>query len=261
MDLRVYPGSRIAALPRPLQGPAVLWRNLARVVSRPRWSFRADGLATIHLSPFIHDPEWQALYDRMVSDWWQGGRPIDIRWRMWLLTEHARHAHHLEGSFAEFGVYRGGCALMILSTIDSPNYHLFDTFAGIPHSELTARETAEGMGGRLADTSLTYVKELLKEWEDRTVYHEGDIFDVLPTVETGPLSFVHMDLNAASPTARALDYVYPRLVSGGVVVFDDYGEQPYQDQRDMIDQFFSDKPEKPIALPTGQAVVWRLSTS
>jgi hypothetical protein len=64
-----------------------------------------------------------------------------------------------------------------------------------------------------------------------------------------------MDLNASAPTELALDYAYSRLVAGAIVVFDDYGDPTYRDQRTVVDSFFAERPEEPIALPTGQAFV------
>ena len=69
------------------------------------------------------------------------------------------------------------------------------------------------------------------------------------------MAFAHIDLNAALPTVRAIEYAYPRLVRAGVIVFDDYGFMGYEDQRRAIDSFFAGKPDMPIALPTGQAIV------
>ena len=46
-----------------------------------------------------------------------------------------------------------------------------------------------------------------------------------------------------APTAAALSYCYPRLVAGAAVVFDDYGDAKYRDQRSAIDRFFADREE------------------
>jgi predicted O-methyltransferase YrrM len=57
----------------------------------------------------------------------------------------------------------------------------------------------------------------------------------------------------------ALEYAYPRLVPGGVVVFDDYGWDPKgYEQRDVIDEFCRPLPESLIALPSGQALLTKL---
>jgi hypothetical protein len=258
VDLTVYPKSRIARLPRPLQLPAVVLRNLRH--RPPSYTYESDGLATLHLSPFLEDAAFDELYWRVESDWFPAWH-ADLRWRVWILTRLARCAQRLPGNFAEFGVYRGGTAYMTLAlTEDAPDrsFYLFDTFAGTPTAGLTATETQEGLGRsnwKYGDTSSAYVAELLSPWRPRIEIREGDVADTLQETDTGQLAFVHLDLNASAPTRLALDYAYRRVVPGGIIAFDDYGDSKYRDQRAMIDEFFADKPEEPIALPTAQAFV------
>ena len=224
------------------------------------WTFNSDGLATEHYSPFVNDRAFADLWAK-VADHWFGG-PVDIRWRVWILTRAALQAAELDGAFAEFGVYRGGCAAMVLATgrlQPGRRYFLFDTFSGIPDDDrLTAHEREHDFAGMWADTSLETVQAFLDRWAAITVYVKGDVFDTLECTETGPLAFCHLDLNGAAASRHALDYAYPRLVPGGLLVMDDYGWDGYEDQRRMLDEFFSDKRETLIALPTGQALAVKL---
>lgn len=210
-------------------------------------------MATAWHSPFLVDRDWQAHYDEMSRDWFTGG-VVDVRWRMWILTEFARSVDGL-GDFAEFGTNRGGCAYMMLATTRASGLHMFDTFAGIPDSNLTDEERAAGFAGTWSDTSVQHVEQRLAQWPERARFCVGDVFETLATAETGPLALVHMDLNAAAATGRALEYAYPRLRTGGVIVFDDYGFTGYEDQRAVTDAFFAQTPDRPVALPTGQALV------
>jgi O-methyltransferase len=251
--------TRLAGLLR-LPGP--LARKVDEVYGRRAgWTYMADGLATLHYSPFVEDDEWSRLYDRMARDWYQD-EVVDVRWRMWLLTRYARHARNLPGNYAEFGTYRGGCAWMILSTAGltpTCRFHLFDTFSGIPDDKLTEGEREAGFGGRLDDTSADYVRKLLEPWDPIPQLWPGDVFDTMPAADTGELAFVHLDLNAAAPTGHVLEHVYDRVVPGGLVVFDDYGWSEYDDQRDVIEDFLRDRPEVIVALPTGQAVLTKVA--
>jgi O-methyltransferase len=256
IDRRVFPGSRISRLPRWLRTPALLARSVIHPRRRPEYVYEDDGLATIHHSPFLEDEAFDQLYWQMERDWYLTRRH-DVRWRMWILTRCARQAQHLPGNFAEFGVYRGGCALMALSATDlgpQRRFYLFDSFAGIPSDHLTELERRQELAGALADTSSSYVYELLGSWREQIVIREGDLFDTLPTTETGDLSFAHFDLNASAPTKAALEYAYPRALPGALFLFDDYGSG-YVDQRAVIDRFFTNEKEEPIALPTGQALM------
>jgi O-methyltransferase len=249
---RVVPGSPIEKLPRPLRPIGVVARNY--MVKR-KYVLVADDMATAHYCPFIDDAEFEALYWEMQRSWYPGA---DIRWRMWLLTTLAQSCQHLDGNFAEFGTWRGGSAYMVLGRTKVPAAHrffLFDTFTGIPSDRLTERERKDGFGGRLNDTSLEHVDNLLAPWRTRYVLCPGDIFETLNSADVGRLSFAHVDLNASAATRFSLDYAYKRMVCGGIIVFDDYGYSGYEDQRSIIDEFFHDLREQPIALPTGQAFI------
>jgi hypothetical protein len=177
---------------------------------------------------------------------------------MWMLAALAQQCQHLPGDFAEFGVWRGGCAYMVLSNTSVPpdhRYFLFDTFDGIPADRLTPHEREQGFAGRLRETSAAYVDTLLAPWQGRYRICPGDIFDTLDSAEVGHLSFAHIDLNAVAPSRLALEFAYKRMVRGGMIVFDDYGGAGFEDQRAAIDDFFSGVSEKPITLPTSQAFV------
>jgi O-methyltransferase len=276
VDWSVHPDTPISRLPRLLRYPALLVRNLLTLLhlmprpprapaaepARPDYVFEADGLATVYFTPFLSDREWSRAYEEMAKEWYPDMPGFDIRWRMWILTSVARQVHDLPGDIAEFGVYRAGCARMVLGTVGigpATRYHLFDTFEGIPDTGLTDRETSEGYAGRLSDTSVDYVRSRLGEWKDSLVFHAGNVFDTIPKAQIESLSLVHMDLNASAPTRIALEFAYPRLVAGGVIVFDDYGWDPVTyEQRDVIEEYCRPLPENLIALPSGQALLVKL---
>ena len=258
MDLRSALATRASRLPRPARR-AVYAANKHLPIPG-KWTYHADGLATAHYSPFLEDMEFARLYNQMAAHWFQGQR-MDARWRLWLLTRYARHATSVPGNYAEFGTYRAGCALMVLSIVDlsGRELHLFDTFSGTPEDHLSRAEREAGMAGQLSDTSVAYVETLLRPWDPIPRLWPGDVFETIPATDTGDLAFVHIDLNAAAPTVHVLAHAYERLVPGAVVVFDDYGWRAYSEQRRAIDDFMRDKAETLIALPTGQAIFHRVS--
>jgi O-methyltransferase len=252
MTWRLSRGQSIGELPAPLRPPARFVRD--HTVNR-LFSYWADGMATAHYCPFIYDHDFESAYHEMCGGWIPGA---DVRWRMWLLTSLAQQCQRLPGNFAEFGTWRGGCAYMILSRTRVAAEHrffLFDTFAGIPADRLTERERKQDFANRLHDTSPEYVDDLLARWRPRYQLCPGNVFDTLAAVDVGRLSFAHIDMNATAPSQLALGFAYAHMVSGGIIVFDDYGWESCEDQRMMIDQFFDGLPEKAIALPTGQAWV------
>lgn len=164
----------------------------------------------------------------------------------------------LEGDFAEAGVYRGGTAYLIAQNLargadGGRLLRLFDTFEGMPGSADT--DPSDLARGDFGDTSLEGVRELLRGF-DFVSFHKGRIPDTFAGLDEGRYAFVHIDVDLYDSTLDCLSYFYRRTVRGGVILFDDYGYPKFvASERRAADEFFADKPEKPIALPTGQAFV------
>jgi hypothetical protein len=64
-----------------------------------------------------------------------------------------------------------------------------------------------------------------------------------------------VDLNAALPEIAALDWVFSRLDSNFIILFDDFGFLDHEQQKEMIYQFLLKKSLRIQCLPTGQGVV------
>ncbi|MEO0034391.1 MAG: hypothetical protein RLZZ501_414, partial [Pseudomonadota bacterium] len=64
---------------------------------------------------------------------------------------------------------------------------------------------------------------------------------------------VHIDVDLQQPTLDALAFFYPRLVPGGLIVFDDYGCSTCVGATAVVDAFLADKPEPIIHLAAGGA--------
>lgn len=184
-----------------------------------------------------------------------------VSWdRMWTLKWAFLQTRGIPGEIWEAGVYRGGTALLLRMLIDKlhhggpPTLRLFDSFEGLP----TVTENVDShKAGDFNDTSLAAVKLLVGE-DSFIEYHPGWVPDTFRGVPPGPVRFAHIDLDLYQPMLDASSEVYPRLVPGAVIVFDDYGMHSCYGARKAIDEFFYDKPEVPFALPTGQAIVVKL---
>src|SRR5262245_44216550 len=143
--------------------------------------------------------------------------------RLYTLFTLARQSLHLPGDFIEAGVWRGGTAVMFAKLIreHSPHnrrLHLFDTFTGIPP---THEPDTYYKGGEFADTSLEAVRAKLSHAEF-VRFHAGRIPDTFAGCEELRFAFAHIDLDVYQSIHDACEFVYPRLVVGGVMVFDDY---------------------------------------
>jgi hypothetical protein len=179
--------------------------------------------------------------------------------RCYVLYQFCRHCLHLDGDVAECGVYTGGTGHLLSLTLSArpKPLHLFDTFCGMPNVSVPRRDYH--FPGDFSDTSLDLVKRRLKDFHF-VMFHPGIMpatFDEVRTVRS--YSFVHVDVDIYPSVLECCRWFWPRLSPGGVMVFDDYGFYPYRHAaRAAVDEFCVSLWERPIALPTGQAVLLKV---
>lgn len=118
------------------------------------------------------------------------------------------------GAFVEVGVYKGGSAAVLdeVAREQARRLYLFDTFEGIPMQGPLDRHKV----GDFADTSADAVRALFPA----ATICEG----IFPYTlgETGPVAFVHADADQYQSTVDICHALAPRMVPGGLMLFDDY---------------------------------------
>ena len=206
-------------------------------------------------SPWYGEDDFERAF-RVVSHF-----PGTSRDRCYILRALARHSLGLDGHLAECGVWKGKTAYLIADAVSrqvgDKKLHLFDTFEGLPEPDPDEDRIPQGT---FADTSLDEVRALLGPF-NFLEFHKGDISETMPSCGEVPFSFVHVDVDIYRSVLECCDFFYPRMVSGGVLVFDDYGLPSTPGARKAVDSFFQDCAETPIYLPTGQCVVIKQPSS
>lgn len=164
----------------------------------------------------------------------------------------ARAQAALGGEMAEVGVYQGCSARIISEASDGAPLHLFDTFSGLPAPD--AHEHARMREGHYA-ASLASVQAYLADRADLSFY-QGIFPQTAAPVADHRFCFVHLDVDLKSSTLGCLEFFYPRMLPGGVILTHDYS---YLDGvRDAFTEFLSGRPERAIELPTSQAMLVKL---
>lgn len=136
--------------------------------------------------------------------------------KMQRLRDLARSVAHVEGSFAELGVYKGGSAFLLASDHSERMLHLFDTFKGIPFTGANDKHQI----GDFNDTSIDAVQKLLDG--KKVLFHQGLFPETTKGLEFEKYAFVHVDGDQYQTTIDACEYFYPRMAEGGIMLFDDY---------------------------------------
>ena len=85
-------------------------------------------------------------------------------------------------------------------------------------------------------------------------FHKGWIPEIFLSLPEDKWSYVHIDVDLYRPTLDSLEYFFPRMAAGGVIINDDYSSPLFPGGGSGWEEFFN-KVKKPyIVLDTGQAV-------
>jgi O-methyltransferase len=150
------------------------------------------------------------------------------------------------GAIAELGVYRGGSARLIASLKGDKELHLFDTFEGMPEVRLGLDYHSTGdFGG----SWLEEVKRYLGDY-NQIFYYKGFFPDSAKELGKSPVRFslVHLDVDIYESTKAGLEFFYPRINTGGIIISHDYRSLRCPGVKKAFDEFFADKPEPVIEL-------------
>jgi hypothetical protein len=162
-----------------------------------------------------------------------------------------RATSRIDGDIAEVGTAGGGSARLLAEYSGDKTIHLFDTFEGLPKPGALDPQFEEGW----YRWSLSDVQQYLRG--RRVDVHKG-IFPVSAScVADHRFSFVHTDVDLYQSTLDCLNFFYPRMNSGGIIITHDYSWAAGVNQ--AFSEFFMDKAESPIELIGHQAMVVKLS--
>ena len=131
----------------------------------------------------------------------------------------------LEGDIVECGIWKGGMAIYLAKTFPTRTIWLADSFEGFQHPD-TGKYYFKGeshKAGGMA-TPLEGVQQALAKYEvdvTRINLLEGFVKDTLPQAKIDKIALLRVDVDAYSATREVLDELYPKVVAGGYIVFDD----------------------------------------
>ncbi len=230
------------------------WRALLKKDDYARF-FLAEKVASFIYPKLMLGEYGKILFDDEVfRDYYfsfeETGRSFD---RKYFLKEIIKITMNVPGDTAECGVYKGASSRLICQSTKGrgKKHHLFDAFSGL--SKPRAEDGGYWSEGDLVVGSQEAIDNLSDF--DFVVLHQGWIPSRFEEVAHLTFSFVHIDVDLFEPTLESLRFFYGRLNGGGVIVCDDYGFSTCPGAKQAVDEFFCDKPEEIVQVPTGQAMV------
>ena len=174
--------------------------------------------------------------------------------RMFILYQTVLATNHLRGCSAECGVYKGGSSILIAMSNNGRPHYALDSFTGLPQTDSTIdiHET-----GDFSDITYAEVQLSLAKYKNIFLL-KGFFAESFPKINQKRFSFVYIDADLYQSTLECCNFFYPRLMQGGIILFDDYLVQSTPGVRKAVDEFFADKREFPLVLPTCQSLVVKL---
>jgi len=168
---------------------------------------------------------------------------------MWSLYEAVRYliARGIKGDFVECGVFFGGASMLIAKTLlslgdTSRDLWLYDSFQGFVGEQAKDDVTwyGDAIKTRFPDfdgiardniASTGYPPEKLR-------LVKGDVEKTAANNKNGDIALLRLDTDTYYSTKAELEHFYPKLVSGGVLIIDDYGHA--FGARRAVDEYFAE---------------------
>jgi len=146
---------------------------------------------------------------------------------------------NIEGAVAEGGVYRGNFSCEINRVFPDKKLYLFDTFTGFDERDME-KEYKNGFSesreqNHFMETSEELVIKKLP-YPEKVIIKKG----YFPETATGleeTYCFVNLDFDLYQPILAGLEYFYPRMVKGGIIIVHDYFTEVYKGVKQAIIEF------------------------
>lgn len=146
-------------------------------------------------------------------------------------------AEGIPGDLMETGVWRGGCGIFMRAVLEASGdpdrlVWLADSFQGLP---APAADFPQDAGDRqhtltrYLGVSQAEVEANFRRFDlldDRVRFVPGWFRDTLPHAPVDRLAVLRLDGDMYESTWVALEALYPKVSSGGIVIIDDYGALP-----------------------------------
>jgi O-methyltransferase len=167
----------------------------------------------------------------------------------------------IPGDFVECGVWKGGSMMAVAKTLLALNstdreLHLFDTYAGMtaPSAKDGTRFANETPGQTFVqsqnpDGTCQWCYSSLEETrrnmlsvgypEKKIHFVKGPVEETIPANAPAQIALLRLDTDFYESSKHEMVHLFPRLVSGGVLLLDDYGH--WEGQRTAVDEYLAEQ--------------------
>ena len=225
--------------------------------------FWGDRLLTLDKScGFLEKPEFKSAYLKIHGNhkYDQYNGPHTVAWRLHTLCWAAQEALSLPGDFMECGTFKGDFAWVVSQCVAfakaGKTFYLYDSFEGFAEDDKTVDQGYADFANPIYREAGIYDSVLHRfNGNPKVKVVRGYLPEVLDPIHPAQISFLHMDLNSPGAEVETLRKLWPRIVVGGFIIFDDYGWKVFAKQKEAEDQFASQHGLFILELPTGQGLL------
>ncbi len=138
------------------------------------------------------------------------------------------------------------------------NVYLCDTFTSVVKAGVN---NPDFRSGEYADTSSEAVNVLLRNFNIQNAVVLKGVFpeETASMIKDKQIRFCHIDVDTYNSARDTLNWVWPRLCQGGILVYDDFGSVKTQGIRKHVEEQLDIADRLVIHNLTGQAIVIKIS--
>ena len=158
----------------------------------------------------------------------------------------------IPGDMAEVGAFRGGSGKLLAWVAPQRILHLFDTFEGLPEpGEKDSKAFRRGQY-RASEADL---REYLAGCNVRV--YRGLFPGTASAIADQSFAFVHLDADLYQSIKDSLEFFYPRMEKGGIILVHDFAPR-HEGVYRAFQEFFRERPEPVIELTGNQGMIVKL---
>ena len=166
----------------------------------------------------------------------------------------------VKGDFAEVGVWRGNTAAVLahFAVAARRTVYLFDTFEGFNQNDVKGVDA--NVQQDFSNTSISIVQDAIgPAWRACRVVAGHFPGSIATEHRASSYAVVSLDCDLYEPMKEGLEFFYPRMPLGALLLLHDYANPHWQGPKRAIDEFCAATGEFPLIMPdkSGSAFIRR----
>ena len=209
-------------------------------------------------APWLKDIEFLKLFKKAkknsLVNFYQG-------FELWKLVE---QTDKLDGDVLEVGVWRGSTSIIMAAKLKymNSNKHVYacDTFEGVVKSSSDHDNFYKD--GEHSDTSFEFVKNIVQnEFNLDNVTLLKGIFpeETEHFINDRKFSFCHIDVDTYNSAKEVVNWIWDRLSTGGIIVFNDYGFPMTRGITRLVNEYRKDSDKVVVHNFNGNGIIIKIN--